>query len=238
MSRGTPLTTQKLKKFAGTVTLNLPEIDDDLAGDFGSNGDAVSLILRTAFTRENLDEALMKLGKTSEPKPIPSILKFVATVALPARTTRFIPKTAFVVNTKPGPHVKIGYIDSDFTRWFGEKAEEPTAETKLRQYALTRPSVFAPAMKEIGDGGIVTKTTSGELYSMLEKQPDGPKSVAGPLLTNGYANLFEMDDKDGVPRLVIALWRGAYAGWRVFASDASYSRQWNDGDQLFSRNSR
>ena len=51
-------------------------------------------------------------------------------------------------------------------------------------------------MKEIRDGGVATKTTPGELYSLLEKQPDGPKSDAGPLLTNGYANLFEMDRRE------------------------------------------
>jgi hypothetical protein len=178
-------------------------------------------------------------GKSIEPKPTPSILKFVATVTLPARTTRFVPKTAFVVNTNPGPHVKLWYVDPDFTRWFGEKAEEPTVETTLRYHVLTRSSAFAPAMKEVRDSGIVTKTTPGELFSMLEKQPDGPKSTAGPLLTNGCANLFEMDDKDGVPRLVDAGWHGGvFAGWNVYAYDASISYRWYDGRQLFSRNSR
>jgi hypothetical protein len=227
-----------LKKLSGTVVLNIPEIDNDLAGDLGNNGDAVSLILKVAFTRANLEEALVKLGKLAEPKPTPSILKFIATVVLPARTTRFVPKDAFVVNTKPGSHVKIGYIDPDLIRWFGDKIEEPTAEATLRQYVITRLSAFAPFMKEIRDGGIATKTTPGELYSMMEKQPDGPKSDAGPLLTNGYANLFEMDDVNGVARLVDARWGVGSGGWSVCADDASHSSQWRDGHRVFSRDSR
>jgi hypothetical protein len=73
---------------------------------------------------------------------------------------------------------------------------------------------------------------------MLERQPDGPKSDPGPLLTNGYANLFKMIDKDGVPRLVSAYWRDDNDGWFVFASGASYSLQWIDVYRLFSGNSR
>jgi hypothetical protein len=237
-NHGTPLTTKNLKKFAGTVVLNIPEIDNDLAGDLGNNGDAVSLILKVAFTRANLDEALVKLGKVAEPKPIPSVLKLVTTVTLPARAEKFVPKKSFVENTKPGAHVKFAWVDPDFIRWFGDKTEEPTAEATLRQHVLTCPSVFAPAMKEIRDGGVATKTTPGELYSLLEKQPDGPKSAAGPLLTNGYANLFEMDDVNGVARLVSALWDDGNGGWLVCANDASYSVQGRVEDQVFSRDSR
>jgi hypothetical protein len=237
-NHGTPLTTKNLKKLSGTVVLNIPEIDNDLAGDLGNNGDAVQLILKTAFTRANLEETLVKLGKIVEPKPTLSILKLVTTVTLPARTEKFVPKKAFVENINLGAHVKFAWVDPDYIRWFGDKTEEPTAEATLRQYVLTRPSVFAPAMKEIRDGGAATKTTPGELYSLLEKQPDGPKSDAGPLLTNGYANLFEMDDVNGVARLVRAYWFDVFGGWCVYARGASFSFRWNDENQVFSRDSR
>ncbi len=120
-NHGTPLTTKHLKKLSGTVVLNIPEIDNDLAGDLGNNGDAVSLILKTAFTRANFDEALVKIGKIAEPKPTLSILKLVTTVTLPARAEKFVPKKAFVENTKPGAHVKFSWVDPDFIRWFGGK---------------------------------------------------------------------------------------------------------------------
>lgn len=91
-------------------------------------------------------------------------------------------------------------------------------------------------MKEIVDSGIATKTTPGELYSLLEKQPDGPKSAPEPLLANGYANLFEMDDMNEIPRLVYALWNEDFGGWYVIVYDASYSHRWSDVNQLFSGN--
>ena len=239
MSNGTALEIGSFVSLAGTTVASLPrDMDSQLAQDFSGNGAAMKIILAETLTRANLDRALITLGKKVEPKPTSSILKFITTVVLPARTTRFVPEDAFVVNTKPGSHVKIGYIDSDLIRWFGDKIEEPTAEATLRQYVITRLSAFAPFMKEIRDGGIATKTTPGELYSMMEKQPYGPKSDAGPLLTNGYANLFEMDDVNGVARLVDARWRDGRGGWRVYAYDASLSIQWLDEFQVFSRDSR
>ena len=180
----------------------------------------------------------MKLGKVAEPKPIPSVLNLVTTVTLPARAEKFVPRESFVENTKSGAHVKFAWVDPDFIRWFGDKTEESTAGATLRQHVLTCPSVFAPAMKEIRDGGVATKTTPGELYSLLEKQPDGPKSAAGPLLTNGYANLFEMDDVNGVARLVDAHWHDDDGGWSVDAIGASHSLQWYGESQVFSRDSR
>jgi hypothetical protein len=239
MPNGTPLVIGHFAKLAGPVIANLPrEMDSQLALEFAGNGDALEIILAEALTRTNLDRALIMLGKKSEPKQAQSILKFIAAITIAARTTQFVPKKSYVVNTEPGSHVKIGYINSDFTAWFGDTAEEPTAETTLRRYVLKRQSVFAPAMQEVRDSGFVTKTTPGELYFLLEKQPDGPKSAAGPLLTNGYANLFEMVDVNGIPRLVYLIWYGDSVGWSVIAGDASRSDRWVVGFQLFSRNSR
>jgi hypothetical protein len=180
----------------------------------------------------------MGVGRAvKEPEPQP-ILRFLDTIALPARMEKFFPKKSYVVNTKRGSHVKIAYVDPDFTTWFGDKVEEPAAEATLRRHVLIRPSVFAPAMKEVEDGGFVTETTPGQLFSMLERQPNGPKSDPGPLLTNGYANLFKMIDVNGVPRLVYAFWYGGVDGWVVDASDASFSYPWRDEGRLFSGDSR
>jgi hypothetical protein len=223
-------------EFQLAVLRALPrDIDPDIADGWRNNGQSLAKVLREALLPP--DNPAIETAPASKPEPQP-ILRFLDTIMIPARTEKFVPKKSYVVNTKRGSHVKIGYVDSDFTRWFGEKAEEPTTETTLRRYVLARPSVFAPAMKEVADNGIVTKTTPGELYSMLEKQPDGPKSVAGPLLTNGYANLFEMDDVNGVARLVNARWSDGYGGWYVYAYDASLSFQWYDEHQLFSSDSR
>ncbi len=65
---GTPLTTVRLRKLSGTVVLNLPEIDSELALDFSNNADALAIVLERALTRENLDAALVELGK-KRPEP-------------------------------------------------------------------------------------------------------------------------------------------------------------------------
>jgi hypothetical protein len=140
-----------------------------------------------------------------------------------------------VVNTGKGARVKIAYVDPEFIAWFGDKIEKPTGKTTLRYQIFTRPAAFAQAVQENRDIGFVTKTTPGELFSMLAKQPDGPKSPAGPLATNDYANLFEMDDISGIPRLVNVFWRFRGNGWNVYAREKSLSIQWCNGHQLFSR---
>ena len=223
-------------EFQLAVLRALPrDIDPDIADGWRNNGQSLAKVLREAL----LPPENSAIETVPAPQPEPkAILRFLDTITLPARTTKFVPKKSYVKNTKPGPHVKFGYIDLDFIRWFGDKTEEPTAEIALRQYVLARPSVFASAMKEVEGDGFVTETTPGQLFSMLERQPDGPKSDPGPLLTNGYANLFKMIDKNGVPRLVRARWRGGSDGWHVFALDASYSGPWDDERQLFSGNSR
>src|SRR5579872_2764185 len=119
MSNGTPLEIGRFGKLAGAVIANLPrEMDPQLALDYALNGDALAVVLKDALTRPNLEGALVGLGKKVEPKPILPILDFIDAVTLPVRTTKFVPKKSYIVNTKPGPHVKFGYIDPDFLRWF------------------------------------------------------------------------------------------------------------------------
>jgi hypothetical protein len=199
----------------------------------GQPSAAITAICRMAF--EKLPMAAVPAPAA---EPLPPILRFGALVIVPARAKRFVPREKYVVNTRPGKHVKIGYIAPDFITAFGDKVEEPTEEVVLRYDILDRQSAFASAVKELSDQGVVTKTTPGELWSMLEKQPDGPKSKAGPLLANGYANLSEMVGSDNVSRLVSVSWFDFFDGWDVYASPVTDSIQWDAGSQLFSRNSR
>ena len=46
------------------------------------------------------------------------------------------------------------------------------------------------------------------------------------------------DTRSPVPRLVNANWNDDNGGWNVYANDASNSNQWNDENQVFSRNCR
>jgi hypothetical protein len=238
MSNGTPLTIGHFAKLAGSVIANLPrEMDSQLALDFAGNGDALEIILAEALTRANLGRALIALGKKAEPKPLPPILRFGGTIVVPARPMRFVVNKSYVVNTDPGSHVKLGYVDRDFIAAFGDGVEEPTAETTLRYDVLARPSAFAPAIKELHDVGVVTGATPGELFSLMEKQPDGSRSPAGALLTDGYANLFEVVC-GAVSRLVSVHWPADIRGWSVYSGPVAGSSRWLAGDRVFSCNSR
>ncbi len=232
-NHGTPLTTTGLKKFSGTVALNLPEIDDELAKDFGKNGDVVASLLEEAFTRANLERRLIALGKKRKPEPI---LRYVATTTLPTRTAKFAPKEKYVVNVRSGSHVKIRYIDAEYLQLCGDSFEEPSAEVVLCSHELVRQSAFAPAIGELNENGVITKVTPGEQFSLMERQPDGPNSAPGLLLTNGYANLLEVVFPNGVTRLVDLNWCGD--GWYVYVNPVSDSDQWNAERQILSRDSR
>lgn len=163
-------------------------------------------------------------------------IAFTGMVTIPPRTEKFIPKDAFVANTAKGKHVKISYVHPAFIEKFGDKAEGPSAiETVLLHYNLTHLSVFAPVIKEISIVA-ATKTTPGELYSMMEKQPDGPESEAGPLLANGNANLFEMETVSGDASLVSIGWHDH--GWYVCSHSITDPLEWRAGSRIFSLDAR
>jgi hypothetical protein len=66
----------------------------------------------------------------------------------------------------------------------------------------------------------------------MEKQKNGE---GGVLLNNGYANIFYIRDQNRVLRAVGVNWH--VDGWNVLADSVEHPRRWNDGDQVFSRNS-
>jgi hypothetical protein len=155
-------------EFQLAVLRALPrDIDPDIADGWRNNGQSLAKVLREALLPP--DNPATETAPAPKPEP-QLILRFLDTIAILARTEKFVPKKSYVVNTKRGSHVKIGYVDPDFTRWFGEKAEEPTAETTLRRHVLVRSSAFAPAMKEVADGGFVTETRSASSGSPLAQR--------------------------------------------------------------------
>jgi hypothetical protein len=220
-------------EFELAVLSALPsDISPDIADGWCKNSDALAKALREALFPPD------KPATASAAKPNPQVLRFIDEITLPARTEQFVPRANYVVNTKRDSHVKICYIDPDFTAWFGDKIEEPTAGTTLRCHAFNRPSMFVPAMKEVEGAGFVTETMPSQLFSMLEQQPDGPKSKLGLLRTNGYANLFKMIDVNGNARLVLVFWHDECVGWSVRARGALDSDRWSGEHRFFSSSSR
>ena len=60
-------------------------------------------------------------------------------------------------------------------------------------------SVDGPILAELG-GEAKAETTLTEVYSLMEAQKNGEN---GPLLTNGYANIFYVRDVNGALRAVV-----------------------------------
>ncbi len=252
-NHGTPLTPKNLKKFAGTVVLNLPEIDNDLAGDFGNNGDAVSLILKTAFTRANLDETLAKIGKmiaSTEPKssPVSQPLLIPVGTATMAATEEPIVLTAEVLRER----YNIKWRGSNFDAWYLGRTLASFGGSTLAYKKLSRRSVDGPIIAELG-GTLPARTELIELLSLVEAQKYGPKSKSGPLLTDGSANISYVEDEIRFPedesvaytneagqkvalRAVGARWGGG--GWRVIAGAVTNPDTWRGDSRVFSRDSR
>ncbi len=74
----------------------------------------------------------------------------------------------------------------------------------------------------------------GRLGFLLEQQSNGEN---GLLLTNGFANLFPVEDENGGKWLVDAYWYASYRFWYVEPYSLSDALQWRAGDRVFSRDS-
>ena len=169
--------------------------------------------------------------QVTQPKPTPSILELVSTVVVSATTSKFVAKTAFVVNTKCNAKVLISAVWDNFTSWFlsGDgKTEDPESEQKLRYHKLRKSSVDGPIITELG-GESKAETTLSEMFSLMEKQKNGEDGV---LLNNGYANIFYIRDQNGVLRAVSVRWYND--GWYVYANSVGDPDRWRGGFQVFS----
>ena len=159
------------------------------------------------------------------------LLELVSTVVIPARSTPFVARNKFVLGTNATAPVKISHFSKNFTDWFLGKTEEPLPEQTLRYHKLRQASVDAPIIAELGDEE-KAETTLSELFSLMEGQKNGED---GPLLSNGWWNIFYIKDCNCVLRTVDVRW---YDGvWYVSAFSTEYPFTWYDGRQVFSRNS-
>ncbi|MEK7195270.1 MAG: hypothetical protein AAB655_01085, partial [Patescibacteria group bacterium] len=130
------------------------------------------------------------------------LLTPVGTVTVAATTTSFVAKDRFVVNTKQNAPVKIAYLWDDFRAWFTDKVEQPFEGSTLKYGKLSRSSVDGSIIAELG-GEEKAETTLAEIFSLMAAQMAAqPSGESGPLLTNGYANIFYVRDAKGVLRAV------------------------------------
>ena len=172
--------------------------------------------------------------QVAQPRPIPSILELVSTIVVNATTGKLVAKDKFVVNTKCNAPVKISYLGDNFKAWFlngDSKTEDLISEQTLRYHKLRQSSVDSPIIAELG-GEAKAETTLSEMFSLMERQKHGADGV---LLNNGWANIFYIKGSGHVLRAVCVHWDGV--GWDVDAFSVRHPSRWNDGRQVFSRNS-
>ncbi len=156
----------------------------------------------------------------------------VGTATVAATKAPFVARERFVVNMKKDARVKISYLGGNFKDWFLRKEEQPFGGSTLNYGKLSRWSVDSPIIAVLG-GEEKAETTLTELFALMEAQKNGED---GPLLTNGYANIFYIRDAGGALRAVYACWGGG--GWGVDAGSVTGPCEWGDGDRVFSRISR
>ncbi len=165
-------------------------------------------------------------------KPLnPPLLIPVGMTTVPRNDGSFVARSHFVVNTKKDAPVKISCVWDNFRDWFLPKEEQQFGGSTLKYGKLSRSSVDGPIIAELG-GEEKAETTLTELFSLMQAQKNGEN---GPLLTNGYANIFYIRDAKGVLRTVGADWGGV--GWDVGAGSVTNPYAWDDALRVFSRNS-
>ena len=167
-------------------------------------------------------------------KSKPSILELVSVIKVPTTDVEFVAKDRFVVNTKCNALVKISVVSDVFTSWFlldGGKTEDPINKQILRYCKLRKSSLDGPIFTELG-GEEKSETTLAEMFFLMEGQKNGEDGV---LLNNGRVNIFYIRDQNGVLRAVVVCWR--FDGWLVRAYSVKDPFRWDNGCQVFSRNS-
>lgn len=162
---------------------------------------------------------------------LPALIRWLGTTRTSATTEKFVARDKFCRDSK---EVEFYGIWGNFTDWFlaGDgKIEESIGEQELRYGDLNKDSWDSFIIKELG-GGTKAETTLTELYDLLKKQANGEE---GKLLTNGYANIFYIQDSRSVLRAVYVDWSNGC--WSVSASYVQNRHDLRAGSRVFSRNS-
>lgn len=154
----------------------------------------------------------------------PPLLTSVTTTSMSA-ITKFSAKQTFGAKK---PAITLWYLGDTFKEKMLGKVEHDISATTLTAQALTRDSLDAPILAELGDRAEIFLA---HVWDLLTKQANGESGI---LLTNGYANIFYVRGTDGNLWAVSAHWH-AGCGWRVDAHSVERPSGWYAGGQVFSR---
>lgn len=125
--------------------------------------------------------------------------------------------------------VRIWSLGDNFKKHFGRKEEGASEAVEIKIHKLLEWSLDAPIITELADK---CEITLGQFFALLSKQGKGE---AGPLLTNGWANIAYIRDDEGILWAVHADWYAGRGGWSVGASSVGDPDGWRGGFQVLSR---
>ena len=111
----------------------------------------------------------------------------------------------------------IGYVDSDFTKEFGN--DEITSRSVLKAQTLQRDMTDSDILREFK----IEECTLGDVLETLKS--------ATPDMKDGYSNIFYI--KGHPSRVVDVDWCAFDGGWDVYAWRRDYG-SWNEGERVFS----
>ena len=117
----------------------------------------------------------------------------------------------------------------DFVDWFAGHVEEDVSVGDLVPFILTQSTYDDRILADLG-GGKKAKTTLCEIWRLMQRQANGEDGV---LLTNGYANIFYVQDVNGILRTVVVRWHSD--GWFACSFELGDS-MFYPPYQVFSRN--
>ena len=157
----------------------------------------------------------------------PNLLQLVTTASV-AAIESFKSAESFKVDTKKTA-TRIWYLGDNFTKHFGRKEEGASEAVEIKVHKLTESSLDAPIITELADK---CEITLGQFFALLSKQGKGE---AGPLLTNGWANIAYIRDDDGILWAVDAYWDADNGGWSVEAYSVGSPNRWSAVSLVLSR---
>ena len=212
------------------MTLNISVADDQLGAYYRKTA-AIADRLGKSLRYEDVMAALQRIHDNDfekpfvaqtvaeKPKKSSTVLAFREDLSVGPPTKRFVPNEFFI--TRPGL-----YLWNDMQRVLKDaKAVEPSEATaKLKSFDLTKKSYDKQIKAELPEHHEVELW---EIAELIEAQKEGGD---GPLLTNGYANIFYV-----AGFAVDVNWYADDRGWFVNAWELDDYR-WGQGDRVFSSN--
>lgn len=156
------------------------------------------------------------------------ILDWTGDLVIPAQP-EFVVAEHF---TKENQNIQFWYFGDSFRAWFLPVTEKEVGETTVKIGTLKVQAKLAQMTPELGENRILT---ASQLRWMLLQQPKGekPNGKNRRLLTNGYANILRVLDKEGIERAVRADCYDGH-GWYVNAYELEYDYRWGAGYQVVS----